>query len=72
MAKLPSPSSPSRWETGEAPPCVGSGRIGRAGPRWRLGREGKGRGKGGDPIPLPNSGYGGVRRRLHVGRLRRR
>src|SRR6185295_17872983 len=61
MAKLPSPSSPSRWETGEASPCVGGGRFGRPGPRRRPGVREKGaRGTWGS-IPQLTSAWGAAR-----------
>jgi len=59
-------------EQGRGVGSPAAARFGQPGRRRRPGREGKGRGEGGAPIPLPSSGYGGARRRLHEGRRRRR
>ena len=71
MAKLPSPSSPSHWETGEERRLAGGGPI-RARWTWAAaGGEGKGEGwrPGGDPGLT--SGWVGAQRRGGVGRRRR-
>ena len=71
MAKLPSPSSPSRWETGEASPCAGGGRFGRPGPRRRPGVGEKGLEGAWGSIPQLTSARGAARERGDVNRRRR-